>query len=256
MRRLKKSRLIRIYTVCHSVLIFDWNPYLEQWVWPTPKMEEATSDLGMKGLKRVFVADANSEDADEPEGLYSLKMLYNTSINYTVSSVHMTLRSMQRCNMGHSKRKDYFEQAQNAQIHIYSAHAYSDICSPLMHSIVSNDYISGQWRPWSDCADARSDLGLRCPHMLEDTFSHGAAHKTLYRRRCNVLSTLRARGVNGQWRSDRSFVVQIWPKNQFKRCISNWKVFETKHWTKSVKSLIEMVHFYGWLFPWHDLINI
>ena len=151
------------------------------------------------------------------EGPYSLKMLYYTSINCTVSSVHMTLRSMQR-HMGHSKRKDYFEQAQNAQIHIfYSAHAYSDICSPLIHSIVSNDSISGQWRPrsdcasgqwrpWSDCADAQSDLGLRCPHMLEDTFSHGAAHKTLYRRRYNVVLTLRARGVNGQWRSDRSFV--------------------------------------------------
>ena len=65
MRRLIMSRLIRFYTVCHSVLIFDWNPYLEQWVWPNPKMEEATSDLGMKGLKRVFVADANSEDADD-----------------------------------------------------------------------------------------------------------------------------------------------------------------------------------------------
>ena len=29
--------------------------------------------------------------------------------------------------------------------------------------------------PWSDCADAQSDLGLSCPHMAEDTFSHGAA---------------------------------------------------------------------------------
>ena len=23
------------------------------------------------------------------------------------------------------------------------------------------------------CADAQTDLGLHCPHMLEDTFSHG-----------------------------------------------------------------------------------
>ena len=27
----------------------------------------------------------------------------------------------------------------------------------------------------SDCADAQSDLGLRCPHMTEDKFPHGAA---------------------------------------------------------------------------------
>ena len=26
---------------------------------------------------------------------------------------------------------------------------------------------------WSDCADAQAGLGLRCPHMPEDTFSHG-----------------------------------------------------------------------------------
>ena len=50
------------------------------------------------------------------------------------------------------------------------------ICSQLIHSIVANNSASGQGRPWSDCADAQADLGLRCPHMLEDTFSLGAAH--------------------------------------------------------------------------------
>ena len=47
--------------------------------------------------------------------------------------------------------------------------------SPFIHSVVSNYSVSGQWRPWSDCADAQSDLGLRCPHVPEDTFSYGAA---------------------------------------------------------------------------------
>ena len=28
-------------------------------------------------------------------------------------------------------------------------------------------FCSGQWRPWSDCADAQADLGLRYPHMHE-----------------------------------------------------------------------------------------
>ena len=44
--------------------------------------------------------------------------------------------------------------------------------SPVIHFVVSNDYISEQWRPWSDCANAQADLGLRCSHMPEDMFSH------------------------------------------------------------------------------------
>ena len=51
--------------------------------------------------------------------------------------------------------------------------------SPFIHSVVSNDFVSGQGRLRSDCADAQSDLGLRCPHMPDDTFSHGAALMTL-----------------------------------------------------------------------------
>ena len=27
---------------------------------------------------------------------------------------------------------------------------------------------SGQWRPWSECADSQADLGRRCPHIPED----------------------------------------------------------------------------------------
>ena len=37
--------------------------------------------------------------------------------------------------------------------------------SPLIHSIVSNDSGSRQWRPWSDYSNAQSDLGLCCLHM-------------------------------------------------------------------------------------------
>ena len=50
-------------------------------------------------------------------------------------------------------------------------------CSLFIHSVVANDSVRGLWRVWSDCADARSDLGLHC--MPEDTFSHGAAHTWL-----------------------------------------------------------------------------
>ena len=50
------------------------------------------------------------------------------------------------------------------------------LCSPFMHSVVSNDSVSGQWRPWSYCADAQANLGLLCPHMPEVTFWHNLAH--------------------------------------------------------------------------------
>ena len=42
-----------------------------------------------------------------------------------------------------------------------------------MHSIVSNDSVSRQWRPRSDCADAQANLGICCPHIPKDMFSHG-----------------------------------------------------------------------------------
>ena len=37
---------------------------------------------------------------------------------------------------------------------------YSSLCS-----IVPDYSISGQWRSWSNCADAQADLSVRCPHM-------------------------------------------------------------------------------------------
>ena len=72
--------------------------------------------------------------------------------------------------MGSAKRKCFFEHAQNAQSEIRRAHAQ---CSPLIHSIVSNDFVSGEQRPWTVCAEAQADLGLRCLHMPEDTCQHG-----------------------------------------------------------------------------------
>ena len=46
------------------------------------------------------------------------------------------------------------------------ARFHQDLSSPLIYSVVPNDSVSGQWRPWSDCTDAQADLGLRCPHMF------------------------------------------------------------------------------------------
>ena len=36
---------------------------------------------------------------------------------------------------------------------------------PLTESMDNVVYVDEQRRPWSDCADAQSDLGLRCSHM-------------------------------------------------------------------------------------------
>ena len=48
------------------------------------------------------------------------------------------------------------------------------LSSPFIHSKVSTDSISVQWRPWSDCTNVQADLGLRCLLMPEDTFSHSS----------------------------------------------------------------------------------
>ena len=68
--------------------------------------------------------------------------------------------------MGSAKQEGVFEYAQNAQIQIRPAHAQSLIQAFALHSFMSNDSLSRQRRPRSDCAFAQSDLGLRCPHMI------------------------------------------------------------------------------------------
>ena len=62
----------------------------------------------------------------------------------------------------------------------HPAHAQSIIRALnlfLVHTFcVSKDSVSGQGRPWSACTDVQADLGLCCPHIPEDTFSHGMSH--------------------------------------------------------------------------------
>ena len=74
--------------------------------------------------------------------------------------------------MARVKRKCALEHAQDAQIQvILRIRTYHPgLYSSFIHSVVFIDSVSGQWRPWSDCASAQSDLGLRCPHTPKDTF--------------------------------------------------------------------------------------
>ena len=53
-----------------------------------------------------------------------------------------------------------------------SAKSHMGICFPLIHSTAPDDSVSGQWKRWSDCVCAQAELGLRYPHVPEDTFSH------------------------------------------------------------------------------------
>ena len=42
------------------------------------------------------------------------------------------------------------------------------LCSPFMYPELSNDSVNGQYRPWSDCANAQANLGFPCPNMSKE----------------------------------------------------------------------------------------
>ena len=77
-------------------------------------------------------------------------------------------------SIGYTKRKGVFEQVQNADSSHSCTKFQPGICSPLIHTIVSIDFVSRQRRPCSDCVDVHTDLGLRCLHMPENTILHSS----------------------------------------------------------------------------------
>ena len=109
-------------------------------------------------------------DALDGQDLYCLHMtrrhVFALFPSYAASYLHT----------GRVKRKSAFEHAQNKQSD-HPAHAqcmyYPGLWSPFTHSMVCKDSVKGQWRPWSNCANAQFDQGLRCLHMLEVTFPQG-----------------------------------------------------------------------------------
>ena len=83
---------------------------------------------------------------------------------------------------------------QNVQIH---AKSHPQLCSPFIHSVLSNDSVSGQQMPRSDCALAQSDLGICCRHMLENTFLYGVAHMIyMYDSVDNIVTTHKNDGLS------------------------------------------------------------
>ena len=81
-------------------------------------------------------------------------------------------------NMGHIERKSVLEHIQDVQIQII-LHMHKVSSRPLLsiHTFCSiQSFYQQTGRALSDCMDTQADLGLRCLHMPEDMFSHGAAH--------------------------------------------------------------------------------
>ena len=73
--------------------------------------------------------------------------------------------------MGRVKQKSAFEHAHNVWIHVI-LHMPNVSSVHLLSMKQSKDSDCRQRMSWLDCADAQADLGPRCPHMPEDTFSH------------------------------------------------------------------------------------
>ena len=73
-KQLIMRRFIKIHTVCHSVLSFDWDSCPEQLFWPDSKMEESTSETqGWKGL--CHLTDGSFHCTMLKLGVYVQKML-------------------------------------------------------------------------------------------------------------------------------------------------------------------------------------
>ena len=102
--------------------------------------------------------------------LYRLLLLQKT-VSPELTSIQMFLNYMVRAKENWCLR--ICAKYKDADLSRACVKSHPGICFPFIYSVVSNESVSGQRRPWSDCADAQADLGLCCPHMPEGTFSHG-----------------------------------------------------------------------------------
>ena len=118
----------------------------------------------------------------------------------------------------------------------YPAHVQSIIRAFILRSYIYSS-VSGQWRTWSDCADAQSDQVLRCPHLPEDTFSNGAAYgaatcmqykwKTwkTYRNSTDFYLLWLARTAFCYWPEIEAFIISIKVRLKCPLCKGSWA-----HW--------------------------
>ena len=99
-----------------------------------------------------------------------LKYMYSD----TITSCCIYLKIWKRPFRQHLA-KSVFEHAQNALVQIIlRIHKHPlGLCSLVIHFVVSYDCLSRQWRSWSDCWDAQSDLGFTVHAWPKSTFLLG-----------------------------------------------------------------------------------
>ena len=102
-----------------------------------------------------------------------LSLLVNNSSS-TGSRMYSTCCLKTLHQLGYIKWKSAFEHGKMCSIRssCMCTKYHPGLCSPFIHSVEYNDSVSRQWRPWSDCTDVQSDLGLCCPLMPEVMFFH------------------------------------------------------------------------------------
>ena len=135
--------------------------------------------------------------------------------------------NISKYNLNHVKRKFPSNMCRTRRLRLSCSCAkyHPGLCPPFIHCVISNDSVSGQWRPWSDCADAQSDLGLGCPYIPENTISHGAAQSDWgvgvgLGCRENLTNAINEqRRLRAAYRLFRAFVVRY---NVFDYC-KDWK---------------------------------
>ena len=159
--------------------------------------------MGFKGVKIIQVCfrDGTQKRVWIRHGKRAIRVRVIESLLYNYRSVSSTTLSIVIAISAHSKfnpvvvsqqwsavllftdslcrakRKSVIEHAQNVRINVILCMCMVS-SGPLLSidfSVESSDFVGGQPTPWSDCEFAQFDLGLCSPHMLEDTFSPGAA---------------------------------------------------------------------------------
>ena len=99
--QLVMRHLIRIYTVCHSVL--HWNPYLRPWTCLNSKMKEPSRNSGMKGLFWYFTSLPTLFKSYQDDG----RMIMKGSVQWSAVQSHGTqthdlvIRSQKHKPLGH-----------------------------------------------------------------------------------------------------------------------------------------------------------
>ena len=95
------------------------------------------------------------------------------------------------------KRKGVFEHAPNAELDSshFRAKTHLGICSPLIHSLVSNDSVSGQQRPRSACTDGLQTIHMKCQDLF--SLKTKKKKKKTNEKKNHLLHTYAYAGVTG-----------------------------------------------------------